>query len=93
VALTRFRERIRLEVIDNGPGLPPGIIDRVFDPFFTTKDPNQGTGLGLSICYGIARALDGNITCGNRPESGAWFRVSLPINRTRKGAPMAETAR
>jgi len=67
-----------LDVLDEGPGLPVGVIDRVFDPFFTTKPPGRGTGLGLSICYGIMSELRGKITCGNRPEGGAWFRIFLP---------------
>ncbi|TAN62723.1 MAG: DNA-binding protein, partial [Magnetospirillum sp.] len=79
ITLGRFRNRARLEVADNGPGLAPEIMERVFDPFFTTKEPDKGTGLGLSICYGIVRSLGGAITCGNRPNGGAWFRVSLPL--------------
>jgi PAS domain S-box-containing protein len=79
ISLGRFRNRLRLEVADDGPGLPPGIMEKVFDPFFTTKEPDKGTGLGLSICFGIVRSLGGNITCGNRPTGGAWFRVSLPV--------------
>jgi PAS domain S-box-containing protein len=79
VILSRFRNRLRLEVADNGPGLAPEIMERVFDPFFTTKEPDKGTGLGLSICYGIVRSLGGGITCGNRTSGGAWFRVSLPL--------------
>jgi PAS domain S-box-containing protein len=95
VSLTRYRERLRLEVADDGPGLPRDIMHKVFDPFFTTKDPNRGTGLGLSICYGIARSLGGSITCGNRPKGGAWFRVSLPMlppSRSRKTTSSKEAA-
>ena len=80
VSLQRYRERVRLQVADSGPGIADDVMHQVFDPFFTTKDPDKGTGLGLSICYGIARSLGGSITCGNRPEGGAWFRVSLPAN-------------
>lgn len=85
VSLGPSRNRMRLEVADSGPGLAPEIIDKVFDPFFTTKAPDQGTGLGLSICYGIVRSLGGNMTCGNRPAGGAWFRVSLPLGGNGKG--------
>jgi signal transduction histidine kinase len=69
-----------VEIADEGPGIPAGIIDHVFDPFFTTKPPGRGTGLGLSICYGLMADLRGKITCGNRPDRGAWFRVELPLD-------------
>jgi len=85
VGLAPSRNRMRLEVADNGPGLAPDIIDKVFDPFFTTKAPDQGTGLGLSICYGIVRSLGGNLSCGNRQAGGAWFRVSLPLTGSERG--------
>ncbi|HJV28142.1 MAG TPA: PAS domain S-box protein [Aromatoleum sp.] len=71
---------VDLEVLDEGPGLPAGVIDHVFDPFFTTKAPGRGTGLGLSICYGILSELGGRIDCGNRPQGGAWFRIHLPAD-------------
>jgi len=80
ITVSRVRSRARLEVADDGPGLPPEVMEKVFDPFFTTKEPDKGTGLGLSICYGIIRSLGGTITCGNRPAGGAWFRVSLPLS-------------
>jgi signal transduction histidine kinase len=61
---------------DTGPGMrDPNL---VFDPFYTTKPVGQGTGLGLSICYGLIRDQSGHITCYNRPEGGATFRIELP---------------
>ena len=65
-----------LEFSDNGPGMEQP--DRVFDPFYTTRPVGQGTGLGLSVCYGIVQEHDGKITCLNRPEGGATFRIELP---------------
>ena len=50
----------------------------VFDPFYTTKPVGKGTGLGLSICYGLVQDQGGAISCQNRPEGGATFRVELP---------------
>ena len=50
----------------------------VFDPFYTTKPVGKGTGLGLSICYGLVHDQGGKISCQNRPEGGATFRVELP---------------
>lgn len=78
LALQAAAGGVLLEVCDEGPGLPAGVIDRVFDPFFTTKAPGRGTGLGLSICYGILSELGGRIECGNRPQGGACFRLFLP---------------
>jgi signal transduction histidine kinase len=75
---------IRVEVRDNGPGIPAQILSRVFDPFFTTKDAVHGVGLGLFVAEGLIRAAGGRITAGNVPpsnggRSGAWFRIELPF--------------
>jgi two-component system NtrC family sensor kinase len=67
---------VRLEFSDDGPGMQEP--DRVFDPFYTTRPVGQGPGLGLSVCYGIIQEHSGKITCGNRPEGGAIFRIELP---------------
>jgi signal transduction histidine kinase len=50
----------------------------VFDPFYTTKPVGKGTGLGLSICYGLIQDQGGQISCYNRSEGGATFRIDLP---------------
>lgn len=68
---------VRIEVADSGPGLPPGLGDRIFDPFVTTK--STGLGLGLSICRRIVEAHGGAITAANLPEGGASFTVQLPL--------------
>jgi signal transduction histidine kinase len=61
---------------DTGPGMrDPNL---VFDPFYTTKPVGKGTGLGLSICYGLIQDQGGQISCYNRPEGGATFRIELP---------------
>jgi len=65
-----------LEFCDDGPGMEEP--DRVFDPFYTTRPVGQGPGLGLSVCYGIIQEHNGKITCQNRPEGGAIFRIELP---------------
>jgi signal transduction histidine kinase len=79
LAIRTLRERGRavIEFSDTGPGLREP--ERVFDPFYTTKPVGKGTGLGLSICYGIVREHGGEISCFNRPERGATFRVELPV--------------
>ncbi|MDW8131480.1 MAG: ATP-binding protein [Bryobacterales bacterium] len=72
---------IRVEVRDNGPGIPAEHLHRVFDPFFTTKPPRRGTGLGLSISYGIVREHGGEIEVESRPGEGACFRLAFPVAR------------
>jgi signal transduction histidine kinase len=61
---------------DTGPGIREPRL--VFDPFYTTKPVGKGTGLGLSICYGIIHDHGGQITCYNRTDGGATFRIELP---------------
>jgi two-component system NtrC family sensor kinase len=71
-------ERVRVEVADTGPGIPPETLVRVFDPFFTTKDPGRGAGLGLAISLTLAEALGGALTVESKPGKGSCFRLWLP---------------
>jgi len=69
-------------VRDQGPGIPPEIVERIFDRFFTYR-PNEPqrqrhTGLGLSIVKAIVEGYGGNVTVTNEPEGGAAFQVTLP---------------
>ncbi len=71
----------RLEVIDDGVGIPPHVLDRIFDPFFTTRETGKGTGLGLAICHAIVTAHGGTITATSEVGKGSSFRVELPAAR------------
>jgi signal transduction histidine kinase len=71
---------VRVDIDDNGPGIPPEIRSRIFDTFFTTKPPGKGTGLGLDISYKIVTDKQrGDIKFFSRPGSTS-FRVLLPVN-------------
>ncbi len=66
---------IHVEVIDNGPGINPEIVDRVFEPFVSGRE--AGSGLGLALASKIVAAHDGAIEVESRPGRTV-FRVSLP---------------
>jgi PAS domain S-box-containing protein len=68
---------VKISVRDNGPGIPPDIIDKIFEPFFTTKGVGEGTGMGLALVYGIVKSHGGAITVSSQPEEGAIFTVLL----------------
>jgi two-component system, NtrC family, sensor kinase len=70
---------IRIDVVDNGPGIPPEIIEQIFDPFFTTKKEGVGTGLGLSVSYNIIKKNGGRIELESQPGQGARFSIFLPL--------------
>jgi signal transduction histidine kinase len=71
-------ESVRLEVSDNGPGLPPQVLDHLFDPWVTTKPSGQGSGLGLAIVREVIRMHGGTISARNE-SPGAVFLIELPV--------------
>ncbi|MBV9515927.1 MAG: GAF domain-containing protein, partial [Mycobacteriaceae bacterium] len=75
---------VRLQVLDEGDGIPPADLERIFDKFYRgvrgADRGRAGTGLGLAICRGFVEAMGGTISAANRADrSGAVFTVSLPV--------------
>jgi signal transduction histidine kinase len=80
VATMRDGPCARVDIVDDGPGIPDAIRDRVFDPFFTTKDVGEGTGLGLDTARRIVvERLGGSIEFDSAPGRTA-FHVWLPLD-------------
>jgi signal transduction histidine kinase len=78
VTLARDGEACRIDVRDEGPGIPREIQDRVFDPFFTTKA--RGGGLGLAIARRTAELHGGSIRFECPPTGGTIMTFSLPLS-------------
>ena len=70
---------LKIEISDNGSGIPEGIRERVFEPFFTTKDVGKGTGLGMSISYEIVKKHGGEIRLDSEVGRGSCFTILLPL--------------
>jgi C4-dicarboxylate-specific signal transduction histidine kinase len=79
ISAKRTAEGVRIEVMDDGPGIPPEHLPRIFNPFFTTKQPGDGRGLGLSVAHSIVTEHGGRIWAENHPKGGAIFTIDLPI--------------
>jgi PAS domain S-box-containing protein len=79
VRTTSSKERIKVSISDDGPGIPAEHLARIFEPFFTTKAAGEGTGLGLSISFGIVQQHGGDIWAESIPGEGTTFHIELPI--------------
>jgi signal transduction histidine kinase len=74
-------DQLVVEIVDNGPGIPPAVQARMFEPFFTTKSVGTGTGLGLVISNRIVGDRHGGeIEFESRPGE-TRFKVRLPVSR------------
>jgi signal transduction histidine kinase len=72
---------VRVEVSDNGMGIPAEHLNKIFDPFFTTKATSRGTGLGLAVTYGIIQEHSGLIQVDSVVGRGTTFRLEFPAVR------------
>ncbi len=78
VSVVVSSQEAKVEVCDNGPGVPEEIREKLFDPFFT-HGKSKGTGLGLSIVKKIVEAHGGKIDFSSETGAGTTFRIVLPL--------------
>ncbi|MBM0741587.1 GHKL domain-containing protein [Phormidium sp. CLA17] len=76
------KNHIKIQIKDNGPGIPLAVQTKLFEPFFTTKPVDKGTGLGLSICQQIIANHQGTIQVISKPDEGAEFTIQLAVQST-----------
>jgi signal transduction histidine kinase len=80
VSTKKLENHLEISVMDNGDGIPAGILDKIFQPFFTTKSAGEGTGLGLSLSYDIVtKGHGGELKVETKPGQGTEFIILLPV--------------
>ncbi|RME23659.1 MAG: sensor histidine kinase [Deltaproteobacteria bacterium] len=84
-------DTVRIDIVDDGPGIPPELRERVFEPFFTTAAPGEGTGLGLSVTRSLLTALGGTVQLLPRPDGrrGTLAVVHLPLTHPHEATDVA----
>lgn len=75
------KDRIEIQIADEGCGIEPSHLPHVFEPFYTTKGPGKGTGLGLAIARNIVIEHGGSIRIESSPGQGTIAAVELPLWR------------
>jgi len=78
VELLGEKQKIVINIIDQGEGIAPGQENKVFEPFYTTKPVGEGTGLGLSVVHGIIKSYKGTIRHGPNKPKGTIFTLEFP---------------
>ncbi len=92
VDVTQKDKQLVISVSDYGPGIPKAELERIFDKFYRvlgdqrTSARPKGSGLGLSVCRGLVEAHGGHIWAENRPQGGAVFRFTLPLEQLETSA-------
>jgi two-component system NtrC family sensor kinase len=74
-------DTIKIDISDNGIGIPEDDIPHIFEPFFSTKHDTSGIGLGLAIVHGIVKSHNGKIEVKSEIGKGSTISITLPIIR------------
>jgi PAS domain S-box-containing protein len=69
---------VELAVGDDGPGIPPQVLERMFEPFFSTKEVGKGSGMGLAMVHGIVHEYGGHIHVESELGKGTTLRIWFP---------------
>ena len=77
VSAARHGGRVEIDVVDNGPGVPPAVLGRLFQPFVSAARAG-GSGLGLAIARDLARSHGGEVSLVCTGETGSTFRIVIP---------------
>ena len=81
ISIVQLVGQVRLQVIDDGGGIPAAARAQIFDPFFTTKDRGLGLGLGLALCHRIVEEHRGAIHVDSTEGRGTIVTCFLPVAR------------
>jgi two-component system sensor histidine kinase PilS (NtrC family) len=76
-------DQVRIDVEDDGQGIPAEDLEKIFMPFFTTKE--RGSGLGLAAVHRVVESHGGTVTVESTPGKGARFTVRLPVHEAPTG--------
>ena len=77
IHIKKFNNHVKIDIMDEGPGMSKELLEKIGEPFYTTKE--KGTGLGLMICYKIVESHNGAISVQSKEGYGTKFTISLPL--------------
>ncbi len=78
VTTRRLEDVVRVEIVDDGPGIPPHQENAIFEKFRRLDSPASGSGLGLWLCHELVNRMNGRIWVTDAPAGGACFVIELP---------------
>jgi two-component system sensor histidine kinase RegB len=78
IGLTRSHGELRIQVSDNGVGVPEPLLRRIGEPFFTTKEPGRGTGLGLYLARHVVERQGGEMSVASAEGRGTEVTLTVP---------------
>jgi two-component system sporulation sensor kinase A len=71
------KEYVKVQIIDQGCGIPKELLGKLGEPFYTTKE--KGTGLGMMVCFQIIESHNGSIQVESMINEGTTFTITLPV--------------